>query len=341
MLSTGELLNVDELINEAYNLNASDIHLCPGKPVLYRIDGVLRPGSKKFTEYLKEEDTYSIFENYLNSDNKVKFEKKKSYDLSFSFEQVRVRAHFYETLNGIAINFRLIPLSPRPLDDLGVPEIVKQWVHNKGGLIIVSGLANMGKTTTIAGIVDYINRNFNHKILILEDPVEYIHRDVISSIFQREVGIHSPDYAQALKDVLRENVDTVVVGEVRDANAMDAVFTMAEDGLNVITSIHAVRTIDTVERIVNMFPTQDHERIYRRLSWTLTGILNQWLVPGKMGRVLACEIMTVNNAIRNLLKEGKTQQIRSYLEQGSQELCSLEIYLKKLQAKGLICQVEQ
>ena len=336
-MSLVKVVDLETIIEEASKERASDVHLSSGKPVIFRVDGILRPVSRLSREPLQEKDIFTIFDNYLTAEARQKFETRRSYDVSFSFENTRVRVHFYETMNGITVNCRLIPLEPVPLDDLNVPSVIKKRLDTPGGLIIISGLANMGKTTTIAAAVDYVNENYNQKILILEDPIEFIHKDKLSYVFQREIGTHSPDYAQALKDVLRENVDTVVVGEVRDAKAMDAVFTMAEDGLKVITSVHALRAIDTVERIVNMFPAADHERVYRRLSWTLEGIINQWLVPKKHGgRILATEIVSVTDAIKNLLKEGKPQQIRSYLDQGGSDMYSLESCINKLQIMGLI-----
>jgi twitching motility protein PilT len=336
-MSLVKTVDLETIIEEASKERASDVHLCAGKPVIFRVDGILRPAHKLTPDPLQEKDILTIFDNYMSAEARQRFETRRSYDVSFSFENTRVRVHFYETMNGVTVNCRLIPLEPIPLDDLNVPQIIKKWLDDRGGLIIISGLANMGKTTTIASSVDYINNNYNQKILILEDPIEFIHKDRLSYIFQREIGTHSPDYAQALKDVLRENVDTVVVGEVRDAKAMDAVFTMAEDGLKVITSVHALRAIDTVERIVNMFPAADHERVYRRLSWTLKGIINQWLIPKKAGgRILATEVVSVTDAIKNLLKEGKPQQIRSYLDQGGSDMYSLESCLNKLHLMGLI-----
>jgi twitching motility protein PilT len=326
-------LDLTNVIQRAFDIKASDVHLAPGKPMMMRIDGEIKVIDE---EPIAEEDTYAILENCLSNDTRTKFNARKSYDVSVEIDKTRARIHFHEALRGVCVSCRLVPLTPKTLDELMIPPIVEKW-GKTGGIIIISGLANMGKTTTIASIVDYINSHRAEKIMILEDPVEYLHKDKKSFIFQREVGTNSPSYADALKDILREDVNTVIVGEVRNAQAMDAVFGMAENGLKVVTSLHAPSAVETVERIVNMFPPSDYERIYKRLSWTLSGILNQWLVPKrKGGRVLSCEILTNNEAICNLLREGKIQQIRPYLDKGTDEICSREKYDKKLESKGIM-----
>jgi twitching motility protein PilT len=329
-----DFLQLSEIVNKGHEIKASDIKIAPGKPVMFLVDGERQMMDAKI---VTESDTYVLLENYLDSNARERYERRKSYDISIEFDSTRARVHFYESYAGICVCCRLIPLIPKKMDELLIPHIVKDWITDKG-IIMVSGRTNQGKTTTIASIVDYINTHRSEEITILEDPIEFIHSDKKSSIFKRDVGQNSPSYADALKDILRENINTVVIGEIRGSQSMDAAFGLAEAGIKVISSIHADNSVETIERIVNMFPPSDYERIYKRLSWTLNGIVTQWLVPGrKGGRVLACEILTNTDAISNLLRKGEIHQIRPYLDRSTgEELVSLKRYTELLEAKGLI-----
>ncbi|MBF0507208.1 MAG: Flp pilus assembly complex ATPase component TadA [Nitrospirae bacterium] len=333
-----KLLSLSDILSQAVNAGASDIHLSPGKPILFRVDGKLEV--LKESRIVEKEDIQYFLEDYLNKREKERYEERKSYDVSVQMQNSdvasRARLHFYESMDGICLSCRIVPLTPREMGELLIPPVVKGWI-NERGIVIVSGLANMGKTTTLASIVNFINTSKPEKIVILEDPVEYVHEDIKSRIFQREIGQHSPSYADALRDIAREDTDTVVVGEVRNAQTMDAVFGMAENGLKVYISIHAKGAIETLEKIVSLFQPSDYERVYKRLAWTLIGILNQWLVPRKKcGRVLACEILTAKTVL-NALREGKIHQIASYLEPGDgYGMCTLEKYQDQLRSKGLL-----
>ncbi len=329
-----DFLQLNEIIQKGFELNASDVKIAPDKPVMLFVDGKRQKADDRV---VTESDTYVLLENYLDSNARERYEKRKSYDISIEVDSTRARIHFYESYKGICVCCRLIPLIPKTMDELLVPLIVKNWIKDKG-IIIISGRTNQGKTTTIASIVDYINTHKSEEITTLEDPIEFIHTDKKSSIFKREVGKNSPSYADALKDILRESTDTVVIGEIRNAQSMDAVFGLAEAGMKVIASVHADNSIEAIERIVNMFPSSDYERIYKRLSWTLNGILSQWLIPNrKGGRSLACEILSNTEAINNLMRKGEIHQIRSFLERSTgDELVSLKKYTDSLEVKGLI-----
>lgn len=329
-----EFLQLDKIILKGSELNASDIKIAPDKPIIFLVNGK----RQVMDDYIVTEgDTFVLLDNYLDSNARERYEKRKSYDIAIEVNGIRARIHFYEAYKGICVCCRLIPLMPKTMDELLIPPIVKNWIKDKG-IIIISGRSNQGKTTTIASIVDYINTNKTEEITILEDPIEFIHNDKKSSIFKREVGKNSPSYADALKDLLRESVDTVVIGEIRTAQAMDAVFGLAEAGMKVVTSIHSDNAVETIERIVNMFPSADHEKIYKRLSWTLNGILNQWLIPSrKGGRILSCEILTMTDAMNNLLRKGEIHQIRPYIDRHvGDDIISLEKYTAMLEAKGLL-----
>lgn len=335
-LTKDNFLSLPDILIEGVKLGASDIHLSPNKPIKFRINGEIVNDKNNYI--MSEENTYSFLEEYLNKEMRIKYNLKKSHDTSIQIEQTRARLHFYESIEGVCLSSRLIPLDASSMDKLLVPPIVKDWTA-QSGIVVVSGLASTGKSTTIASMVKHINNTRNEKIVILEDPVEYIHKDNKSCIFQREVGTHSPSYADALKDVAREDTNIVVVGEVRFYQTMDAVFSMAEAGMSVFTSVHANSSIETIERIVKMFPSTDYDRIYNRLSWTLTGILNQKLIKNYRGdrRVLACEVLANNDAVKNTMRSGKIQQLKNILESSkSDELISYDNYIERLQSEGVL-----
>lgn len=328
-------LSIPEVLKKGLDIGASDIHISPGKPIIYRVDGDIVKSSDGYI--VSPSDTQAFLEEYMKKEVRDKYYVRNSYDLSVQIPETRARIHVYETIEGTCLSIRLIPVEPLPMETLKIPNILKDWMMKKG-IIIISGLTNTGKTTTLSSMVRYINETKPYKIIILEDPVEYLHQDKLSCIYQREVGTHSPNYQEALKDVAREDADVVVVGEVRHAQAMDAVFTMAEAGLSVYTSVHANSAVETIERIVNMFSPSDYERIYNRLSWTLIGIINQRLIKKRGGgRILACEILTNTDAVRNLIRSGKIQNLKNLFSTShSDEIMSYEKYIDNLRIAGLL-----
>ncbi|MBZ0156948.1 MAG: Flp pilus assembly complex ATPase component TadA [Alphaproteobacteria bacterium] len=334
--TNGKSIDLPEVIAVAMEQGASDIHFSPGKRIKLRVDGSLV--DYEGSPVVGRTDTQCFFEDYLSKGEQGKYDQRKSYDTSIQIESTRARLHFYETMEGVCMSCRIVPLIPRKMDELLIPPVVRGWIEQKG-IVIVSGLANMGKTTTLSSIVHYLNTTRSEKIVILEDPIEYVHRDMKSSIFQREIGQHSPSYADALRDISREDTNTVIVGEVRTAAAMDAVFGMAENGLKVFTSVHATGALETLEKIISLFQPADYDRVHKRLSWNLVGILNQHLLPRKKpGRVLACEILTASSdKVKTLLREGKIYQLNTYLDPGDGEtMCSLAKYQQMLRQKCLL-----
>lgn len=331
-LIKGEHTLLSEKIQRAYGLGASDVDLAPGMPVVYRVDGQLLFDDGPA---ISDSDTRSIFEIYLSEDNNSKYRARKSYDISMELENTRARLHFYQTRAGINLSCRLVALEPRTMDELLIPPVVKGWMKSRS-IVVVAGDVGMGKTTSLGSMVDHINSMSTEKIMILEDPVEYIHKRKKSLIVQREVGVDSPSYSDALRDIAREQCDTVVVGEVRNMQAMESVFMMAESGLRVFTSIHAKSAIGTIERIVNMFPPSDYGRIYKRLSATLSGILCQQLLPKKNGgRLLGAEVLTNSELASGAIGDGDIKKLASLMERGSEELCTLKRYIEKLDPEVL------
>jgi len=330
------LLQLQEVIRKAYECKASGITMAPDSNVMIRVNGKLRV----MDDYvITEDDIIQICLDYIKKDVQDKYTTRKSYSISLVVDnKIRVRLQFYDSYNGMCISCKLVPTVPKTMEELAIPPVIQQWISGSG-ITVVSGLADTGKTTTLSAIVDYINTNMVEKVIILEDPVEYQHRNKMSLILTREVGTNTPTYTDGLRDILRgEDVDTVVVGAVRNAQTMESVFAIAESGIRVFTVIPAPSVVGAIERIANMFPLSDYERVCRRLSTTLNGILVQKLLP-KLGggRVLAAEIFTNVEVTNHLLHDGKMKEINNELDtRGAADLCSMREYEKKLEEQGLV-----
>ncbi len=335
-------MDLSKIIEEAVRGGASDVHVSPNKPIVFRVDGQIK--DFEGAGIVQRADTENWVSEFLKEKGQKTFRDRKSYDTSVEINtthdslKTRARIQFHETLDGICVSCRLVPLEPKPLDELGVPQIIKRWIDKKHGITIISGPTGSGKTTTLAGIVNHINNSLREKIVTLEDPIEFIYKDNKSRIYQREAGTHCEDYTAGLKDISRQDSNIVVVGEVRDRNAMEAVFGMAENGLRVFTSTHGVSAVDTIEKIVGLFDPSDYDRVYKRLYWTLTGVMHNTLLPKRGGgRVLACDIVTCNDKVKGLLKEGKIVQIGQAQESSrDDELVTLKRSMDKLADHRLI-----
>jgi len=333
-------LELPKIIEDGVGRGASDIHISPRKPIAFRIDGKLCREENGYQ--VTEGDTDDLVADILEGKGKRTFKKRHSYDTSIAFKSkdgapsTRARIHFYETIEGVCLSCRLIPLIPKTLEQLGVPNLIKSWIR-PGGIILISGLANMGKTTTLAAIIAHLNDTVDEKIVILEDPIEYIHEDNLAHIDAREVGTHCPDYTAGLKDVHREDTTAVLVGEIRDRPTMDAVFGLAENGLKVFASIHAVSAVHTIKKIVSWYVSEP-ESAYQRLCWNLSGIMNNSLVPKRSGgRILACDIITANDKVKQLLDEGKIMLIKAAQEDSrDDDLVSKKRSMEALEQRRII-----
>ena len=339
-LSKQNKLDLSEVIRMASARGASDVDIAPRMPLIFKVDGIL--GADK--DYIvTDDDTYTIAEKYLDAATREKYDERKSYDIALApspdFDvNNRVRIHFYESLGRKCLTCRLIPLEPQSMKDLGIPPILTKWLETRG-LTVISGYFGVGKTTTIASLVDYINETQKEKIIILEDPVEFLHENKESFIFQREVGPHadSPSYANALMDIAREHANTAVIGEIRNLEAMEAAFSMTESGMNVVTSIHAPTASRTIKRILGWYPASDHEMTCKRLTTVLKGILCQQLMLAKKGgRALVAEILTISDKTEEALSRGDINEIEALLEKGSGELCSFAKSKEVFEREGII-----
>jgi twitching motility protein PilT len=296
---------------------ASDLHLTAGVPPILRIDGKLMSTNySKLTSEMCQKLIYSV----LTDKQKEKFEDTNELDLSFGIKDIgRIRMNVFRQRGSVAAALRAIPTTPPSFEVLGLPKIVYQIVNLPKGLVLVTGPTGAGKTTTLASIINYINENRNAHIITIEDPIEYVFHHKNCIINQREVGTDTESFATALKYILREDPDIILIGEMRDLETISAALSIAETGHLVFATLHTTDAVSTVNRIVDVFPPHQQQQVRVQLSFVLQAVLSQQLLlhaSGK-GRVLACEVLVATPAVRNLIREGKPEQIYTHLQTGA------------------------
>lgn len=313
------MFSLSEMLRTMVKERASDLHLVVGMPPQFRIDGQLIPfGEEKLTPETCRELVYSI----LGDDQKNKLEENKELDTAFGIKDLsRFRVNVYYDRNCIACAIRTIPYRILNFDELGLPNVVKTLARKPRGLILVTGPTGCGKSTTLASIIDLINTERSCHIITVEDPIEYVHMHKKAIINQREIGQDTFSFVNALKYVLRQDPDIILIGEMRDLETISAALTIAETGHLVFATLHTNDTIQTINRIIDVFPPHQQPQVRMQLSFVMEGIMSQQLIPkaGGKGRALALEVMIPNPAIKNLIREQKVHQIYSTL-QTSQKL---------------------
>lgn len=309
---------IEEILITASKLGASDVHLTVGVPPKLRINGALHTID---SEILSPQKTAEMAYSIMNSKQKVDFEKIGELDISFEInDKGRYRANFYKQKGAIAMAFRLInTVVPSP-DELGIPNSIIELSQKKRGLVLVTGPTGSGKSTTLAAIIDTINKTRAAHIITLEEPIEYIHHHNLSIVNQREVGTDTLSYTNALRAALREDPDVILVGEMRDFDTIQVAVTAAETGHLVLSTLHTIGATNTVDRIIDVFPPQQQQQIRIQLSNVLEAVISQQLVPSldNTGRIAAFEIMFANLAVRNLIRESKTHQLSSVIQTNRQ-----------------------
>ena len=305
---------LEDLLQAAGQNNASDIHLSPGNYPILRIDGRLIPLSNK--KILDSEMLEGLVSALLGEERKTRFISEKEIDFSYESDQgTRFRVNVYYTQGRIAAAMRLVPTQVKSVDDLNLPQIVKVFSKLSQGFVIVVGPNGHGKSTTLAAIVDLINKERAEKIITIEDPIEYIFTPEKSIIDQREVYQDTFSFHKALRSTFRENVNVIMVGEMRDYETMSAAVTAAETGHLVFGSLHTNSASQTIERIIDMFPPNQQTQIRSQLANTISGIISQRLVPGiKGGLIPAVEIMIATPAVRTLIRDNRPRQIDLVIE---------------------------
>jgi twitching motility protein PilT len=310
-------MKINDYLKQMEDRHASDLYLKVGNVPFFRIDDKLVSASET---KLEVRDLDSVIESILTDEQKRHFELTKELDGAYSVSGFgRFRFNVYVQRSTKAIAFRSIKKEIPSFKELNLPsDILQNIASQKRGLILVTGHAGCGKSTTIASIIDYINRNFNRHIITIEDPIEFVYTDNKSIISQREVGSDTMDFDSALRHVIRQSPDIIVIGEMRDAATMQTAIMAAETGHLVLSTLHTIDAVQTVDRIINFFPARIHTQIMMQLSQLLKAIISLRLVPrvNNPGRVPACEIMVSTPTIKKYIAEGKTNQLMPLIEEG-------------------------
>ena len=327
-------MDILELIRLAKSRNASDLHLSVGAPAMLRVNGELVPASNLTA--LTAEDMEEAFNKLTTPEEKNEFHKNMELDFGYSLENlVRLRCNAALQKSTIALAIRLIPPSIPDIDTLHVPDLCKELILKPRGMLVVSGPTGSGKSTTLAAMIDYLNTRESRRVVTVEDPIEYLYNSKRCNITQRETGADTRSFAEALRHVLRQDPDVILIGEMRDLETAAAALTIAETGHLVLTTGHAPSTYQAVERIIDLFPPHERSLAQTRLASLLIGIMCQALVPRRdgKGRIPAVEIMLANPAVRNLIREGKVYQlpnaIRTHTRLGMQLLDHALVNLHK------------
>jgi twitching motility protein PilT len=310
---------LEELLLVTAKQNASDLHISVGKRPTIRIDDVLVPLAQE--NILHKEDTEGLVLALLNDEQKEEFYEKRQLDFSYNFkDKARFRANVYFQRGFMAAALRLIPSRIRTIEELSLPPILHDFAKLQQGFILVVGPAGHGKSTSLAAILDEINHNRTDHIITVEDPIEYIFSQDRAMISQREVGDDTPSFHVALRSILRQDPDVIMLGEIRDAETMSAAMTSAETGHLVFSTLHTNSASQTINRIIDSFPSSQQGQIASQLAGTLVAIVSERLVPRVGGgRVPATEILLVNSAVQNLIREGRIYQIDLVIETSVQE----------------------
>ncbi len=335
-------VSLHQLLKTMTEKGASDMHITTGTPPLLRIDGSIVPLK---LPPLGPVDTKQLCFSVLTEEQRAHFEKHNELDLSFGVKGLsRFRANIFTQRGAVAGAFRTIPFKILTFDELGLPKVVADFTAKPSGLILVTGPTGSGKSTTLAAIIDKINTEQRLHIITIEDPIEYLHPHKLSVVNQREVGTDTEGFKQALKYVLRQDPDVVLVGEMRDLETIEAALTISETGHLVFATLHTNSAVSTINRIIDVFPPHQQPQIRSKLSFVLNGVVSQQLLPmaGTPGRVLALEVMVPNAAIRNLIREDKVQQVYSQMQVGQEKYAmqTLNQSLFSLYQRRLITQEE-
>ncbi|MHC4817285.1 MAG: type IV pilus twitching motility protein PilT [Planctomycetota bacterium] len=311
------MIGIEELLQIMVQRGGSDLHVTAGAPPKVRVDGALVS-----TEHdtLTPDETKKIVYSVLTSEQIAKFERDLELDLSFGIDGLgRFRTNVFVQRGATGAVFRVIPYAIQSFTELGLPEdVCESLCALPKGLVLVTGATGSGKSTTLAAMIDFINQHRCEHVITIEDPIEYLHRNKNCLFNQREVGSDTHSFANALRSVLREDPDVVLIGEMRDLETIELALTLAETGHLTFATLHTSDTVQTINRIVDVFPSHQQQQVRTQLSFVLQGVLCQSLLPraNGRGRALVCEIMVANQAIRSCIRENKAHQIYSLIQTG-------------------------
>jgi twitching motility protein PilT len=330
-------MNIQEIFKSAVEQSGSDIHISPGLPPMFRLAGSLKPST---FAVVTPDDSRFLAHSIITAEQKAIFEKEWELDCSYAIEGVsRFRVNLFLDKGGVGIAARIIPSKIPTPEEIDLPPSALNFTKLRNGLVLVCGPTGSGKSTTLAAMIDQINRERNCHIVTVEDPIEFTYTHNKSMVHQRELNAHTHSFGNALKHLLRQDPNVVLVGEMRDLETIAAAITISETGHLVFATLHTLDAPQTVDRIIDVFPPYQQQQIRTMLSGALKGVVSQQLLPRKdgKGRVAAREIMVATPAISNLIREGKTHQIYSSIQTGAQlGMITMDMAVRNLLAKGLI-----
>ena len=345
-------MSIDELLRYAAKYGASDLHITVGNPPIIRVNGKLKkiPGP-----VLSADDSQALLYSILTDEQRAAVEQRRELDLSYTWgtaapagsvvleystpERVRARVNVFMDLSGVGGAFRIITAKIRPLEELPAPDSVAELTRCPTGLVLVTGPTGCGKSTTLASMIDLIDQERQDRIITIEDPIEYIFKGQNCLISQREIGAHSRSFADALRACLREDPNVIFVGEMRDLETIQLALTAAETGHLVLSTLHTNSVAQTVDRVIDVFPADQHDYVRQIFANVIRGIVSQTLLPRKdqRGRVAAMEVLIATPAVKNMIRESKSHQVASVVQTGSQHgMQTMDQCLAMLLRKGLI-----
>jgi len=310
------MVSLEQLLTKMVEKNASDLHLTAGVPPQYRVDGNLLPAEG---EPLDPETCQKLIYSILREEQKKRFEQTHELDLSFGIRGVaRFRANVFQQRGATAAAIRMIPHEILGFDRLGLPRVVVGFAAQPNGLVLVTGPTGSGKSTTLAAMIDKINRERPCHIVTIEDPIEYVHPHRKAIVNQREIGSDTQSFPAALKYILRQDPDVILIGEMRDLETVSAALNVAETGHLVFATLHTNSTYESINRMVDVFPTNQQKQVLAQLAFVLRGVLTQQLIPHRrgQGRVMVAEVLVCTPAIAALIREGKVHQIYTLMQAG-------------------------
>ena len=330
--------NFAEVLARMVEMRASDVHLTAGMPPAVRVRGKIVPMDG--FEPLMPQQTRDVVYSILNDDQRKRFENNQQIDLAYAIPNVaRFRVNCYFQRGAVSAAFRLVPQEIPTLESLALPQILRDFTRKPRGFVLVTGPTGSGKSTSLAAMIDVINREREEHILTIEDPIEFLHQHQRCIVNQREIGSDAPDFAMALKAALRQDPDVILVGEMRDLETISTALTAAETGHLVFATLHTQSTSQTVDRIIDVFPPAQQAQVRMQLSIALQGIVTQQLLPTSdgEGRTVATEVLVPTPAVRNLIREGKTHQIYSAIQtSGGIGMQTMDADLARLARAGTI-----
>lgn len=327
---------LDEILTSLIHEDGSDLHLGTGRKPAVRINGQLVFLANK--EVMKQDDMISVLNIILGEEKTKNFLETKEVDFSFAFKGItHLRGNAFFQRGGICIALRLIPKA-KSFEDLNLPAVLKTFAMKKQGFFLVVGPVGQGKSTTLSTMINFINKESTTHIITIEDPIEYVYQQDKSIIDQREIGLDAKDFPEALKAAFREDVNVILIGEMRNNETISAAVTAAETGHLVFSTLHTNNAPQTIDRIIDSFPANQQEQIRLQLASSLVGILSQRLIPRITGgRIPAFELLINNNAVANLIREKRTHEINTVIETSSEQgMIDMNRYLVELVAKGEI-----